>query len=197
MTSNTHSLTTATITMFIHNKHFLLMHVFVGYRYWIGRALHVVKVHDKAGSVAGSGGRVRFDVGDCEVAVEWFQRDISGGDERRVFKLWAPQGETDSGSVHTFNSTELRLISLPHGLVSPRSAIHLEMQPLPLVGNAPLNIVQRTIAGTSRSSTRLGCLPRPNYRNVVYHASTTRAEPVQQLWEISAGSERAVLENCF
>ena len=32
-----------------------------------------------------SGGRVRYDVGDMEIEVQWYQRDISGGDERRIF----------------------------------------------------------------------------------------------------------------
>ena len=26
-----------------------------------------------------------LDPGDLEIAVEWFQRDVSGGDERRIF----------------------------------------------------------------------------------------------------------------
>jgi hypothetical protein len=33
--------------------------------------------------------RERYDVGDLQIAVEWFERDVSGGDERRIFKLWA------------------------------------------------------------------------------------------------------------
>ena len=44
-------------------------------RYWIGRATRVVKVYDTAGNVAGSGDRVRYDAGDCEIAVEWFERE--------------------------------------------------------------------------------------------------------------------------
>ena len=58
-------------------------------QYWVGRALRVEKVYTEPGSVAGTTGRVRYDVGDCEIAVHWFQRDVSGGSERRTFKLWA------------------------------------------------------------------------------------------------------------
>ena len=72
-----------------------------------------MKEHKEAGSV----GRVRYDVGDVEVAVEWFTRDISGGDERRVFKRWDVDEEAgDAGpqvdKVYTFNSTELRMINV-------------------------------------------------------------------------------------
>ena len=36
----------------------------------------------------GTQGRVRYDKGDVEFEVQWYARDISGGDERRIFKLW-------------------------------------------------------------------------------------------------------------
>jgi len=67
-------------------------------QYWIGRALRIEKVFHQPGTVNGSGGRVRYDVGDAEIAVEWFERDISGGEERRIFKSWAP-GHEDDGSA--------------------------------------------------------------------------------------------------
>ena len=114
-------------------------------QYWVGRALRVEKVYTEPGSVAGTAGRVRYDVGDCEIAVHWFQRDVSGGSERRTFKLWATErrgGAADAGPVdgetYTFNSTELRLINTPS---ASAGAIQLEMRPLPGVGAVPLNIV--------------------------------------------------------
>ena len=57
-------------------------------QYWIGRATRIEKTYEKEGSVAGTGGRVRYDIGDVEIEVEWFRRDVSGGDERRVFGVW-------------------------------------------------------------------------------------------------------------
>ena len=57
-------------------------------QYWIGKALAHHKTHTEAG-----GGRVRFAPGDVEFAVEWYQRDISGGDQRRIFKQWARDEE--------------------------------------------------------------------------------------------------------
>lgn len=117
-------------------------------QYWVGRALRVVKVYTEPGSVAGTAGRARYDAGDCEIAVQWFQRDVSGGSERRTFKVWAADEEAgDAGPVdgetYTFNSTELRLINTPS---ASAGAIQLEMRPLPPVGGAPLNIVQRASA---------------------------------------------------
>ena len=139
---------------------------------------------------------MRYDVGDLEIAVEWFERDSSGGDERRTFKAWAASEEAGDagpaeGHEYTFNSTELRLISRS-GLTAG-NAIALEMCPLPPVGGVQLNIVQR-------SSARLSKQPRPGYRNptnVTYQATNVRADPPQQLWEISTGSERAALDNCW
>ena len=55
-------------------------------QYWIGRAIAITKTYNEGGSVAGTGGRVRYDPGDMEIQIEWFQRDASGGDERRIFK---------------------------------------------------------------------------------------------------------------
>ena len=162
-------------------------------RYWVGRALRVHTVFDQAGSVEGTGGRVRYDAGDCEIAIEWFQRDVSGGDERRTFKAWVADTATDdagplTGHTYTFNSTELRLISTPS--TSAGAAMALEMRALPPVGGVPLHTVARSCA-------RLASQPRPNYRNVVYQVHETRADPVEQMWEITTGSERVILDNCW
>eukprot|EP00966_Prymnesium_polylepis_P336562 7391637-Prymnesium_polylepis.1 len=58
-------------------------------QYWIGKATSC-KVHEADGSV----GRVRYSKGDLEITVEWYQRDISGGDERRIFKRWTRDPST-------------------------------------------------------------------------------------------------------
>ena len=91
-----------------------------------------MKRYETAGSVAGTAGRVRYDVGDFEIPVEWFQRDtISGGDERRTFKAWVTNEATNdvgpvAGQTYTFNSTELRLISTETSV--PGGAVQLEMR---------------------------------------------------------------------
>ena len=164
-------------------------------QFWIGRALRVVHTYKDAGSVVGTGGRVRYDAGDVEIAVEWFERDISGGDERRIFKAWAADEETGNvgpvaGEKYTFNSTELRLLYNPS---AGPGAIQLEMQP---VDPAPLDTVQHVAA---RGSARLMQLPRPDYtnRNVAYHVRQQSADPPDQLWELSTGSKRAILDNCW
>ena len=77
--------------------------------------------HIASGVVPGT--RTRYDAGDLEVEVEWMQRDVSGGDERRTFRGWeatptnAEAGlPADAGPVagktYTFNSTELRAVGL-------------------------------------------------------------------------------------
>ena len=164
-------------------------------RYWVGRATGL-SVYNEPGSVAGTGGRVRYDKGDAEIAVTWFQRDVSGGDERRTFKVWGADEDTgDAGPVdgktYTFNSTELRLIYNPE---AGPNAIQLEMQQLPPVGTAPLNVVQHT---AQRSSSRLTQIPRVDYRNVAYRVREQRADPPEELWEIAAGSERVILDHCW
>ena len=55
-------------------------------QYWIGKVLPKWKVYEAPGNVAGSEGRVRYDKGDVEFEVQWYDRDISSGEERRIFK---------------------------------------------------------------------------------------------------------------
>ena len=162
-------------------------------QFWIGRALRIIHTYTESGSAVGTGGRVRYDAGDVEIAVEWFERDLCGGDERRIFKIWVADEETEdvgpiAGEKYSFNSTELRLLYNPS---AGPGAIQLEMQPLELIGGAPLNVVQHLAV---RGSTRLASVPRPNYtcRNVSYHVCQQRADPPNQLWELSAGSERVI-----
>jgi hypothetical protein len=165
-------------------------------RYWIGRATKIITVYKEPGSVAGTGGRVRYDKGDAQIAVTWFQRDVSGGEERRTFKAWTADKETDDagpveGETYSFNSTELRLIYNPE---AGPGAIQLDMKPLPPVGGTPLNVVQHTV---QRASSRLAHVPRVDYRNIAYRAAEQRVDPPELLWEITAGSERVILENCW
>ena len=153
-------------------------------------------MYNEPGSVAGTGGRVRYDKGDAEIDVIWFQRDVSGGDERRTFKVWATDEDTrDTGPVegktYTFNSTELRLI---YNLEAGPNAIQLDMRLLPPVGAAPLNIIQHT---AQRSSSRLASKSRVDYHNIAYQVREQRADPPEEMWEIAAGSERVILDNCW
>ena len=145
-------------------------------QYWLGRALRIEKVHEKAGTV----GRVRYDAGDAEIAVEWFQRDISGGDERRIFRAWEADVEAgDSGpaegAVYTFNSTELRMINVEMSLVG-------------LVGGVPLAEV--------RPARRVAQRAREMIRGIVCRKQPVPALPPARLWEISTGSERRILDLC-
>ena len=125
---------------------------------------------------------MRFDAGDAEIAVEWYQRDISGGEERRIFKAWEAEEKAgdagpEEGKVYTFNSTELRMINV-------------EMQLIPPVGGVPLDVVRR---GLTRSVAQVA---RQNWRGIVKRVQTQRADPPAALWEIPAGNERLVLDRC-
>ena len=55
-------------------------------QYWIGRALSMEQYTESSQSRGGVGRSERYDKGDYKIKVEWFQRDISGGDERRIFR---------------------------------------------------------------------------------------------------------------
>jgi hypothetical protein len=121
-----------------------------------------------------------------EIEVEWFQRDISGGDERRIFTAWkrvvdADGKEVDPGPVegktYTFNSTELRMINV-------------EMQLVPPVGGVPLDVVRR---GSTRPAAQAA---RQNWQGIARRVQTQRADPPEALWEIPASNERLVLDRC-
>ena len=110
-----------------------------------------------------------------EVEVEWFMRDVSGGDERRIVKAWVADEESGvegpvEGKVYSFNTTELRMIDV-------------EMQIVPPVGGVPLNIVR-----PARRSQRI--------RGLVCQQQQQRADLPEQLWEIPAGNERIILDIC-
>ena len=129
---------------------------------------------------------VRYDVGDMEIEIEWFQRDISGGDERRIFRAWRRVVDADGkvvdpgpveGKKYTFNSTELRMINV-------------EMQLVPPVGGVALDVVRR---GAPRGAAQAA---RQNWQGIGKRVQTQRADPPEQLWEIPAGNERLVLDRC-
>ena len=131
---------------------------------------------------AGTIGRTRYDKGDAEIEVEWYHRDISGGDERRVFKRWArDEAAGDPGpeetTTYSFNSTQLRRIDVT-------------MQPVQPVGGVPLEVV-RVEAQPVRRSLRQAAAQF--VRKVVYAARRQRATPPEQLWEIPAGEESLIL----
>ena len=136
--------------------------------FYVGRAMSV-KEHESGGT----SGRVRYDAGDLEITVKWFCRDVSGGDERRVFKRW----EGQPGNVYTFNSSELR-------------EIKLEMQILPPVGGVPLAVVRRQ---PSRA-TAAKALDR--IKGLLRVVRGEHAAPPEELYELSAGSESRILMYC-
>ena len=166
-------------------------------QYWIGRALSISKEHDLPGTVPGTGGRVRYDKGDMEIAVEWFDRDISGGDERCIFKRWSADDDGKGGPVegetYTFNSTELRMINVEMQLVLP-------------LGGVPLNVVQTTARPRREAADRgneqrvqqqnYNPLRATNPRGIAAVVHKQHATPPEQLWEIPAGNERLILQNC-
>ena len=120
------------------------------------------------------------------IEVEWFQRDVSGGDERRIFRTWQRVVDADgkvvdegpvAGEVYTFNSTELRMINV-------------EMQLVPPVGGVALDVVRR---GAPRATAQAA---RQNWQGIARRVQTQRADPPEQLWEIPAGNERLILDRC-
>ena len=144
-------------------------------------------LRDKIIALLATGGRVRYDVGDMEIEIQWYQRDISGGDERRIFTAWkrvvdANGKVVDPGPVegqkYTFNSTELRMINV-------------EMQLVPPVGDVPLDVVRRGSAPRAAAQAA-----RQNWQGIAKRVQTQRADPPEALWEIPAGNERLVLDRC-
>lgn len=152
-------------------------------QYWIGKAVGMTKC-TAPGSIEGTGRRVHYDIGDFEVEVEWFTRDISGGDERRILKRWA-RDETagdpgpEESKTYTFNSTELR-------------AIDVKMQPVMPVGGLPLEVVRQE-ARPVRAAAQVA---QGRWSNILYSAHRHRAEPPEQLWEIPSGEESSILLKC-
>ena len=169
--------------------------------YWIGRAISYKK-HEEAGSV----GRVRYDKGDLEITVEWYSRDISNGDERRIFKRWARDESIDDpgpevtitsnpkspvllltscfpcwqeNMTYTFNSTQLR-------------SIDVKMQPVQPVGGVPLEVVRQE-ARPARAAAQAAIQA---VRNIVFAAHRQRAAPPEQLWEAPASEESEILLHC-
>lgn len=139
--------------------------------YFIGLATGIQKEHDQPGTV----GRVRYSKGDVEIAVEWFDRDLSGGDDRRIFKIW---DGAQPGVTYTFNSTELRAVNVP-------------MQLIPPVGGVELNVIQR---GAPRAAAQRA---RNSFRSILRVLHEQRAEATSHLWEIPAGDEGLILHHCF
>ena len=128
---------------------------------------------------------MRFDAGDAEIAVEWYQRDISGGEERRIFKAWEAEEKAGDagpeGKVYTFNSTELRML-------------HVEMVLVPPVGGVPLATVQPTaVRRVARGAAQKA---REVISGLLCRKQPVAALPPAQLWEITAGSERLILDSC-
>ena len=140
--------------------------------YWIGKATGIKTEHIKDGYVVGvTNRRERYDAGDFQFEVQWYERDVSGGEERRIFKAGDP-------GAFTFNSSELRMINV-------------EMSWVPPVGGAPLNIVQQRppTRNAAKKATTL-------FRNILRPFQAVIADPPEALWEISTGSEALILQWC-
>ena len=145
--------------------------------------------HIASGVVPGT--RTRYDAGDLEVEVEWMQRDVSGGDERRTFRGWeatptnAEAGlPADAGPVagktYTFNSIELR-------------AVGLVLEPVPPVGGAPLGVVARA----RRMAAATGDAARRRLPGVAQAVHQVVSPRLRELWIISAADENLILGNCW
>ena len=150
----------------------------------------MVKTHTESGYLPG--GRLRYDRGDLEIEVEpWLTRDVSGGDERRVFRSWVATsadeaaGQTadagpEAGRVYTVNSTELR-------------AVDIELQAVGMVGGAPLGVVARE----RRHAAVAGDARRRSLPGVAQLVRDVLAALPRELWEISAADENCILSNCW
>jgi hypothetical protein len=145
-------------------------------------------MHEVGGSVAGT--RMRYDKGDLEIEIEpWLTRDVSGGDERRIFRRWmATDAEAggvadpgpEAGRVYTVNSTELR-------------AVDITLQPVGVVGGAPLGVVAR-----ERRQAAVACdARRRSLPGVAQPVRQVMAALPRELWEVSAADENLILSNCW
>lgn len=157
-------------------------------QYWLGWAKGVVERHTSSGTVPGT--RTRYDAGDLEVEVEWMQRDVSGGDERRTFRVWAATAgeggaEADpgplAGKTYTFNSTELR------------GAVGLVLEPVAPVGGAPLGVVARV----RRQAAVAGDAARRALPGVAQAVHDVMALAPRELWTISSADENVILSHCW
>ena len=146
-------------------------------QYWVGKVLGIQKIHTEGGTVEGvTGRRERYNEGDIEFRVEWYDRHESGGDERRIFSREHMDRQLCDYDF-TFNSSELR-------------AINLEMVQLPALDGPPLNVVQRQAPrGSAMAAQR-------KFRHILCATTEVRADPPSTLWEISTGSEALVLLHC-
>ena len=165
-----------------------------GDQYWLGWATRVVKTHSETGTVPGT--RVRYDQGDLEIAIEpWLTRDVSGGEERRIFRKWvatpadmeagcaADPGPT-TGKVYTVNSTELR-------------SVDITLEQVRLVGGVPLGVVARerrhaAVAGDVRRRNAL-----PGVAQAMKAVHEVVAALPRELWELSVADENLILANCW
>ena len=147
----------------------------------------MVKTHDASGYVPGT--RTRYDKGDLEIEIEYLTRDVSGGDERRIFRPWvATDAEAggvadpgpEAGRVYTVNSTELR-------------AVDISLQSVGLVGGVPLGVVARERRHAAvASDARRRSLP-----GVAQLVREVVAPQPRELWEISPADENLILSNCW
>lgn len=109
-----------------------------------------------------------------EIEIEWFDRHISGGEDRRIFKRERHRSEDGVEITHTFNSKELRAVDVKMQLVPPIGGVRNESRP------------RRQSADAAAHS----------WRNILYAAHRQHAPHMDQLWEISEGEESYILDHC-
>lgn len=152
-------------------------------QYWIGQAVRIEKEHTVSGYVVGTGGRVRYDAGDLEIEVIWYERDISGGDDRRTFIRMQTHASssavTNEGSPpkYTFNSMELR-------------HIFVKMEEVPPVGGS--TTVSQRLTRVPRHPARFG----QSIRGVLQVVHAPRVQLPLQLWSIPTSEENLILSYC-
>ena len=114
-------------------------------------------------------------MGDCLIEVEWWDRHLSGGDERRIFTTW----NGVAGQKYTFNSCDLR-------------SIDVKMQPVDPIAGPPLNVVQQR----APSQRRAAQASREQIRNIAHVQRNPVAPPPEMKFEIPSAEENKVLLHC-
>ena len=73
--------------------------------------------------------------------------------------------------------------------------INVEMAPVPPLGGVELDVVH-VQHGAGRPSRTAAATARQNWQGMVRRVQEQRAPPPEQLFEITAGSERLILDWC-
>jgi hypothetical protein len=147
-------------------------------QYWIGRATSIMQTFKESGSVSGTGGRVRYDAGDMQIAVQWVDRtDVDS--ERRTFELWEPPRGAEAPATFSFNSSELRKVKV-------------EMVSVP-----PVRAAMRVVARERRVAATVADASRRANAAVVRRAVHATIAPLPAArWIIPVAEENIILDRC-